>query len=49
VICRSLQRVWEGEEGRKTRIKTERKKDKQKEKIKMKKELLMTYFVSVFQ
>jgi len=32
VICRSLQRVWEGEEGQKMRIKRERMKYKQKKK-----------------
>jgi len=45
VLCRSLQRVWEGEEGRKTRIKNERKKERntnRKKKRKRKTELLVT-------
>jgi hypothetical protein len=43
VICRSLQRVWEGEEGRKTK----RKKDKKERK--KKRILADRYFVSVCQ
>lgn len=43
VICRSLQRVWGDEGGRKTRIKKERKKEKQKEKKLLVTDILYQY------
>jgi hypothetical protein len=49
VICRSLQSVWEGEEGRKTRIKKERKTSRKKKRKRKKRTLGDRYFVSVLQ